>query len=274
MKKEAIGNYLIINGQVFSTEDKIFEKIRKAPIYEVIRGINGVALFLEDHLERMYRSAKLVNYQIGKDEKEIKEEIKLLMEKNNSGNINTKLLSVEIDGDKVFLVYNTESFYPPEDYYINGIHTTLFKHQRDNPNAKVQHSNFKENIAKALKEENAFEALLVNESGYIPEGSRSNMFFIKDNKVYTAKAEDVLLGVTRKHIFQVCEDLDIEIVEESINIKDLEVLDGAFMTGTSVNVLAISSIDKLKLNSVNNKIIKDISIAYNEKIKDYIEKNR
>src|SRR5690606_31821955 len=128
-------------------------------------------------------------------------------------------------------------------------------YERDNPNAKVLVTSFKEDVAKALKEKEAFEALLVNKSGYIPEGSRSNMFFVKGDKVYTAKASEVLIGITRKYIFNVCDKLNIKIVEESIHVDDLDKLDGAFMSGTSVNVLPISSIDNIKLDSVNNRII-------------------
>ena len=96
------------------------------------------------------------------------------------------------------------------------------------------------------------------------------MFFVKGDKVYTAKASDVLIGITRKHIFNVCEKLNIKIVEESIHVDDLDKLDGAFMSGTSVNVLPISSIDSIKLNSINNRIIREINQAYIEEMNKYI----
>ena len=144
----------------------------------------------------------------------------------------------------------------------------------DNPNAKVLFSTFKEEVSRELKKQGAFEALLVNKSGYILEGSRSNMFFVKNNKVYTAKAKDVLLGVTRKHIFKACEKLNIKIIEESISKKELHKLEGAFMTGTSVNVLPIYSIDNIKLDSIKNKIIKEINNFYSTEMADYIKNNR
>ena len=129
---------------------------------------------------------------------------------------------------------------------------------------------FKEDVAKALQEKNAFEALLVSKSGYIPEGSRSNIFFVKGDKVYTANGSDVLIGITRKHIFNVCEKLNIKIIEESIHIDDLNKLDGGFMSGTSVNVLPISTIDDIKLDSVNNPIIKEINKEFINQIREYI----
>ena len=97
------------------------------------------------------------------------------------------------------------------------------------------------------------------------------MFFVKGDKLYTAPRGDVLLGITRKYIFQVCEELNVKIIEENIHIDDLKKLDGAFMSGTSVNVLPISSIDEIILNSVNNNIIKEVNNAYVRKMKAYIE---
>lgn len=276
MKPEAIKEYYIVNGKIETSDNvEIFERIKKPPIYEVIRIIDGVPLFLEDHLNRMFDSAELIGYNIEKDEQEIRGDIKTLLLKNNIDKLNVKLLSTEVEGmGKVFLVYNIESFYPPEEYYKNGIHTTLFHYERNNPNAKVLFTSFRDEVGRTLKEKDAFEALLVSKPGYIPEGSRSNMFFVKGDKVYTAPASEVLIGITRKHIFDVCNKLNIKIIEESIHLEDLEKLDGGFMSGTSVNVLPISTIDDLKLNSVNNEIIKEINNAYIEEMKNYILKHK
>lgn len=272
MRPEAIRDYYIVNGRVESTANlDIFNHIEKPPIYEVIRAVEGVPLFLEDHLKRMYDSGEIIGYDIDKDKEDISKDIRSLILKNKVDNLNVKLLSTEIeDMGKVFLVYNIESFYPPEEYYKQGIHTTLFHYERSNPNAKVLFTSFKEDVAKALQEKNAFEALLVSKSGYIPEGSRSNIFFVKGDKVYTANGSDVLIGITRKHIFNVCEKLNIKIIEESIHIDDLNKLDGGFMSGTSVNVLPISTIDDIKLDSVNNPIIKEINKEFINQIREYI----
>lgn len=276
MKPEAIKDYYIVNGEIKKTEEQeIFQKIEKSPIYEVIRVINGVPLFLEDHLTRMFHSAKLIGHTLDREEKEIRKDMKALILKNNVDRLNIKLLSTEIPGmGKVFIVYNIQSFYPPEEYCRDGIHTILFHYERNNPNAKVLFVSFKEDVANALEENKAFEALLVSKSGYIPEGSRSNMFFVRGDKVYTAPASEVLIGVTRKHIFDVCDRLNIKIVEESIHIEDLNKLDGAFMSGTSVNVLPISSIDNIQLDSVNNRVIREINRVYVENMNNYIMKSK
>jgi len=273
LKPEAIKKYYMANGRLISTDDlDIFYSIEKPPIYEVIRVIDGIPLFLEDHLERMRISGELVGVSINRSDEEIEKDIMKLIEANGVENLNIKLLCANIEGEgQVLLAYFIKSFYPPEEYYRDGIHTILFHHERENPNAKVLKSSFKEEVAKKLEENKAFEALLVNNDGYITEGSRSNMFFVKENKIYTAPKGTVLLGITRQHIMEVCKELSIEVVEENIHVDDLDRLEGAFMSGTSVNVLPISTIEDIRLNSVNNHIIRKIAKGYENKMKEYIK---
>lgn len=273
MKPEAIKKYYMANGRLISTDDlDIFYSIEKPPIYEVIRVIDGIPLFLEDHLERMRISGELVGVSINRSDEEIEKDIMKLIEANGVENLNIKLLCANIEGEgQALLAYFIKSFYPPEEYYRDGIHTILFHHERENPNAKVLKSSFKEEVAKKLEENKAFEALLVNNDGYITEGSRSNMFFVKENKIYTAPKGTVLLGITRQHIMEVCKELSIEVVEENIHVDDLDRLEGAFMSGTSVNVLPISTIEDIRLNSVNNHIIRKIAKGYENKMKEYIK---
>lgn len=275
MKPEVIKDFFMVNGKLTSVDDlTIFEKITKAPIYEIIRVIDGVPLYLEDHLSRMFESAKIVSHNIAASEQEIKMSIKETIINNKLDKGNIKLLSAEVEGKMTFFVFCVASFYPPKEYYENGISTILYSYERDNPNAKVLVTSFKEDVAKEMKDKGAFEALLVRKDGYIPEGSRSNIFFVRGEKLYTAPKDEILLGITRKHLFKIADKLNIKIVEESIHVDDLQKLEGAFMTGTSVNILPISSIDDFKLSSVDNKIIRELNNAYDKMMYEYIEKNK
>ena len=65
MKNEAIRDYFVMNGEIIENRGiNVFKNINKPPIYEVIRVIKGVPLFLEEHLERMRKSSDIVDYQI------------------------------------------------------------------------------------------------------------------------------------------------------------------------------------------------------------------
>ncbi|WFA10277.1 aminotransferase class IV [Tissierella sp. Yu-01] len=276
MRLEAVNDFYCVNGVIeYVKKDNIFESITRPPIYEVIRVADGVPLFLENHLERMFRSAKLIEHNPILDENEIRIAIRDTILHNEIQNSNIKLLSGEADEiGSVFLVYSVETFYPPKEYYENGIKTILYEYERNNPNAKILVSSFKEDVANKMEERGAFEALLLNKRGLIPEGSRSNIFFVKGEKLYTAPSDEVLLGITRKHIFKLAEEFNIEIIEESIHVDDLKKLDGAFMAGTGVNILPISKIEDIELNSVNNRVIIELIDGFNKMVKEYVEQNK
>ena len=275
MKTEARNEFFKFNDEILKiTEDSIFQRIEKPSIYEVIRVMDGVPLFVDDHLDRMFNSAGIINYNMPYDSNQIKESIKEVILKNGVKNQNIKLLASDVDNKNVFLVYFVDSFYPPKEYYTNGIKTILYKHQRDNPNAKVQREEFRQKVKKAMEEKNAFEALFINDDGHIPEGSRSNVFFVMNKKIHTAPSQQVLLGTTRKYIFNIANILSIDIIEEAIHKDDLEKLEGAFMSGTSVGILPISRIDNMIIESTDNEIIDVLSKSYNELIENSITGNK
>ena len=76
--------------------------------------------------------------------------------------------------------------------YTEGVKTILYYGERENPNAKIVNDNFRAKVTEEIKKSNAFEAILVDRNGLITEGSKSNIFAIKDGKLITAKAEAVL----------------------------------------------------------------------------------
>lgn len=277
MKAEAVKEYFMINGDLKKVEEsyEVFEKITTTPIYEVIRIVDGVPTFLEDHLERMFNSAKSLGRDLYLSEEEIRASIKEVILKNNVDQYNIKLISGEADGiGHVFLTYCVDTFFPPKEFYEEGIKTIIYKYDRDNPNVKLLYTNFKEEVAKILDERGAFEALLLRSDGYIPEGSRSNMFFVKEDKIYTAPGDEVLQGITRKRIFKIAEMKNLQIVEETIHEDDLKDLDGGFMTGTGLNILPISSVEDINIPSVNNKVVLELNEAYQQLTKDYIDENK
>lgn len=275
MDNEALLKYYIYNGEIVPTsKDDGFKEATSPLIYEVIRIIDGVPVFLEGHIERMRKSAELIGKTIKKSDEEITEEIHKLIDANKEHNMNIKLLCTNIDSpNQTFMIYYNKSSYPEKEVYAKGIHTILFDSERENPNAKIVNADLRQRINDEIKAQNAYEALLVNRNGYITEGSRSNMFFVKGDKVYTAPAGDVLLGITRNEIMNVCRERDIEVIEEEVHKNSLKDLDGAFMTGTSVNALPIATIDDIKLDSVNNHIIKRIAEGYLQKMQEYIKIN-
>lgn len=238
-------------------------------IYEVLRVIDGKPLFLEKHLERMNNSFEIINKKMPFAEDEIEQKLKQLIDNENKKEGNIKITySINSKELKMFFI---EHSYPGEDMYENGVKTILYFGERNNPNAKIVNDDFRTKVNEKIKENNAYEAILVDRNGYITEGSRSNIFMIKGETVITSPLKAVLPGVTRSVILDIIKDNNIEIIEEEYSYKDIDKLDGMFISGTSPKVLPISKIGDIPINEKNilvNKIMK----KYNEKMDDYIKK--
>lgn len=270
MNPEAIFEYVLVDGYVESTKNpEIFENLTGTAIYEVLRVVNGKPMFLEDHLERVYNSANLTNYNMQFNRDEIVTHIKRLISENGIKNNNIKLLlTFDKHGKEVFLVYGIESFYPPISYYEEGIRTVLYNYQREKPNAKVQHIGFKEKVNGFINKEKAFEALLINDEGYILEGSRSNIFFIMEGQLFTTPATEVLLGITRKHIISLGSKIGYPVIERSLHKRELNSVEGLFISGTSVGILPISSVEELQLPKKDHRIIAELLEGYQNLVND------
>ncbi|EJO5346102.1 aminotransferase class IV [Clostridium botulinum] len=241
-------------------------------LYEVIRIIDGAPLFLKDHLKRFYNSAKLEGLNLWMDEKEIKENINKLIEINKVYIGNIKLIfNFNKDNDNKFLCYFLKHNYPEQIDYINGVKTILYHGERENPNAKVINTDFRRVVGEKIKKENAYEAILVDRCGYITEGSKSNIFMIKDGKVLTSPVEKVLPGITRQNIIDVCEKLNLEVQEKKVHYTDINNLQGLFISGTSPKVLPIKSIDEMEFKSSENKLILSIIKGYNKAIEEDVK---
>lgn len=276
MSSEIIESYFISNSKVIPiSEAETRPGSSSRTIYEVIRVMSGVSLFLERHMKRLEASAKLIGCSLGPIADEIENSVHELIRVNDSPDKNIKILVYNLDSSTpLHMVYFIQSSYPTPEEYRMGVHGILLKEERANPNAKVVNSSFKERVAAALSTAKAYEALLVNSENEITEGSRSNMFFVKNGNVFTAPKGNVLIGITRVSVFELCEKLGIEIVEKPIPASILNEMDGVFMTGTSPKLLPISTIDDMSFNSADNPVIKALMKGYDDMIEEYVRNRK
>jgi branched-chain amino acid aminotransferase len=274
MKNEILEKYLAVNGRIIPvSEAGNISEGSSGTIYEVIRVISGIPLFMERHIERLEASARLIGYSIDSISNNIRQSIAELIKANDNPEKNIRIVVYNMENTVPdYSIYFIHSSYPTPEQYETGVHGILLKEERSNPNAKVVNSGYKERVAAALANANAYEALLVNSKDEITEGSRSNVFFIKNNEVLTSPKGNVLIGITRVYVFEICRDLGIEIIEKPISVSMLREMDGVFITGTSPKILPISTIDDMSFNSARNPVIKTIMTSYNDRIEEYIKK--
>ncbi len=269
------GKYAIINGTAIPAAS-----IGPSPdsssriIYEVVRVMSGVPLFLENHMNRLEASSNIMGCSTKNISDKLRNSMTELIKINDSPDKNVRISVYNMDKPiPDYMEYFVRSSYPAPEDYKRGVHAILFNEERDNPNAKVVNASLGERVSAALADAGAYETLLVNKKGEITEGSRSNIFFAKNGRVITAPKANVLMGITRTYIFELCRSLGIEIIEKPTPVSVLGDMEGVFMTGTSPKILPISSINDMSFNSAENPVIKALMKAYDEMVAEYVKSN-
>lgn len=249
-------------------DDKIL--LRGIALYEVIRIVSGKPLFFEAHFERLTNSASQLKQNIWLNFDQIKENIAKLIALNDCQYGNIKLV-FQFDGNnKTFLAYFIKHYYPNEEQYQNGVRTLVHPAERPIPNAKIYNHSLRSKTNDLIKDAEIFEVILLNSLGNITEGSRSNLFFIKNNELHTALDADVLHGIIRSKVIESAVELGIPIRKHSIQYDDLPNYDAAFLTGTSLRILPIKRINSISYSSTHY-IVSSLSEVLQAKINDYLK---
>lgn len=244
-------------------------------LYEVIRVIDGIPVFLEDHLSRLYNSANLSGVNTLPKQAYIENKIlNLITEKNQQiGNIRISFTITGTNNQSGIELDFIPHAYPAEDKYNSGVKVGLLTADRPNPQAKIQHLAIRNKANLLMSKDKIFEVLLIDHEGNITEGSRSNVFFISNDQLYTSPDEKVLQGITRKKILEICSINKIPIFKKNIPFNDINQFEGAFLTGSSPKVLPISAISELRFNP-GLPIIRKIISLYDKAIEEYLENKR
>ncbi len=89
------------------------------------------------------------------------------------------------------------------------------------------------------------EGLLTDMNGFVAEGPGANMFYEKDGKLYTPAAGNILPGITRATVFEICHELGIEVTEKQVTVDEVKDADAAFFCGTAAEVIGWESFDNI-----------------------------
>ena len=112
------------------------------------------------------------------------------------------------------------------------------------------------------------EALLLDNEGYVAEGSGENIFVIKDAVLHTPELTSCLSGITRATVFRLAEELNLQILERRITRDEVYIADEAFFTGTAAEVLPIQSLDGRRIGSGSRGTITEkIQKAYFDQVR-------
>lgn len=260
-------------GQTLHYGYGVFEGIRA---YRTASGETKIFKAVE-HYDRLQKSAEALNLPYSWGVQELIDATYEVLAKNNqqdayirplvyapanmSFNPNTEshlaIMTWEMQpflGDKLLRVYSSPFQRPnPKGFYIHAkacghyVNSILASHD--------------------AKAKGFDEALLSDMNGYIAEGPGANIFFEKDGVMYTPASGNILTGITRATVLEICEELNIPVVEKQCSQEELFAADAAFFCGTAAEVIGWQSIDQYQFPLAwNESLGRKIQIAYKSRV--------
>ncbi|WP_422105045.1 aminotransferase class IV [Winogradskyella sp.] len=229
-------------------------------VWEALRLHHGVLVFLEDHLERLWQSAKTVgmNLPFTKDELTAKVWNTLKANQMNDG-VHVRIMvtrgikktpsqdpRLTISGPNVVIIpeYKTASE-ASKDKGITLFTSTIRRGSPDYLDPRLNcHSKLHEvqALIQAI-EAGADEALMLDVNGFVATCNATNFFIVKGNEVWTSTSKYCMNGITRAKVIEVCKAQDIVCLEKDFSLFDVYGADEAFVTGTFGGLTPVTKID-------------------------------
>jgi len=291
-KNEAV--LININGEFFKRNEakiSVFDSgfLLGDGIWEGIRFHQSVLIHIEEHLDRLYESAKGISLHIGFEKEYIMNEINKTLTKNNmKDDVHIRL--VVSRGNKITPYQNPNANVGPINFviipeykkadsntYKNGIKIGRVKNIR--PNNEILNPQYntlsKLNCILASIEANKLgydEGIMNDMHGFISTCNSTNLFFIKNNKIITSKGKYCLNGITRSKTIKVCKENNIPCYEKNFTFKDIEDCQEAFVTGTFGGIVPVSILENKSLHSIDRESLTNkIRKLYLKDIENYIK---
>ena len=285
--------YININGKLFHRSEakiSVFDSgfLLGDGVWEGIRLHESKLLFIDEHLDRLFNSARGISLNIDLKKEDIISEIKKVLIKNNMhDDVHIRLIISR--GDKITPYQNPNANVGPINFviipeykktnpniYKNGITIGRVKTIRPSEDILSTHYNTlsKLNCILASIEANKLnydEGIMNDPFGNISTCNSTNLFFIKNGQVWTSTGKFCLNGITRSKALLVCDKNGIFYKETDFIFEDIENCEEAFVTGTFAGIIPVSKIEKRSLQSTDSdSLVNKIRLLYNKHIQEYI----
>jgi branched-chain amino acid aminotransferase len=262
-----------LNGEFVAWEDAKVHVLTHAlhygtGVFEGIRAYetpNGTAIFRnQDHLERLEKSAKLYYMELPYPTEQLREVTHELIARNGFKSCYIRPLVWRgygpmglnpLDNPVEAMVAVWEwGAYLGEEGKRNGVRARTSSYRRISsesliPHAKASGQYLNSVLAKIESLKAGYEeAVLLDDKGYVCEGTGENVFVIKDGVIHTpGQADAILDGINRKSCIQIARDLGYEVIERNIARAELALADEVFLTGTAAELTPMREIDDIEI---------------------------
>ncbi len=236
-------------------------------VFDFLKVSNGIACFVDDHLNRLYHSATAMHLTQIPPRQNLKEIIQHLIRKNqiqDSGIRITVTGGYSPDGYNLKtpnVIVSQQDFTAPSAVsFNNGIRLITYKHQRQFPEIKTTDYLMAVWLQPMLAREGADDVLYLKDD-VVTECPRANFFMVTANQELVTAREYILKGITRSKIIQCALKAGYTFKERSIAVKELRTAEAAFISSTTKGILPVSSIDGNPMRSHESPIIACLNTA-------------
>ena len=257
-------------------------------VFEMTRSFNNIQFKLEQHIDRLLMGIKILQIPFDYTKNQILDYCSMTIDANKSSfeDDDEHRLMIDVSRGLLDIYKNIEGLHKKSNLIIadfplkwtvsgmghlfdSGINAVITS-QRAIPSRyldpKIKNRNrifyLMANIEASKMKGNNNWALLLDEHGFVAEGSGNNFFIVKDGILYSPMGKDILRGISREYIRrELCTSLKIKSVEKNIEPYDVYEADEAFMAGTPFCMLPVTSLNNIKIRNgsigpVFNNLIK------------------
>lgn len=228
-------------------------------IFETIKFVDDKLFFFEEHMERLYNGCQLIDLKINTQLlalHSVRATCQELIELNQIQAGAVRISYVKNHHDCLLLIVIKDQIYSPSRYE-KGFHLSYAKIKRNpySPLTKVKSNNYLENILarRRVLEQGYDEALFLNVYDEICEGSISNIFFVKDEIIFTPAIEcGVLPGIIRKQVLELIRDLGLRVQVGRYEREFAVTVDEIFITNSLMDIMPVTRLEDRKLDLQRN----------------------
>ncbi|MFA5295405.1 MAG: branched-chain-amino-acid transaminase [Methanoregulaceae archaeon] len=227
-------------------------------VFEGIRAYNGRVFRLQEHIDRLYDSARTIDLHVPVKKEEMAAIILETLRKNQLKNgyirpiVSRGVGDLGLDPRKCpkpsIIVIAVEWGAMYGDLYEKGLKAITVSVRRNPASAlppNVKSMNYLNNILGKIEAnyKGGDEAIFFDTNGYLSEGSGDNIFFVKNGVIFTPPTLNNLRGITRAVVLEIAQSLGITLIEQNLGYYDMYAADEVFVTGTAAEVAPIVLID-------------------------------
>ena len=276
---------IYINGKFYKRKDakiSVFDSSTMLGdgIWDSLRYHNNNFIFLKEHLDRLYKDAKLIDLKIHLTRKKLSEALIKTIKINkmktdvhlriivSRGIKSTPYQSPKVTISKPTIIIIPEYKKPDIKAYKKGLKLVTVKTIRGPINVQNPQINSLSKLNCILacieaNKKNADEALMFDINGNIATNNSTHFFFVKNKTVFTSTGKYCVTGITRQKIIDLCKKNKIKVKEKNFRLNEVLNADEAFCTGSFAGIVPVNQINKKKYSLKKNPITKELTNFYN-----------